>query len=72
MARSNPHPGLSPHLQYRLAFVEDDVCTVRYDNEAGKGDHRHIDDWEEPYRFTTVEQLIADFLGEIEKRRRSR
>lgn len=56
--------------KYRLALVEDGVCTVRYDNEAGKGDHRHIDGREEAYRFTTVEQLMADFLEEIEKRMR--
>jgi hypothetical protein len=61
----------SPHgYKYRLALVEDGVCTVRYDNETGKGDHRHIDGREEAYRFTTVEQLMADFLDEVEKRMR--
>lgn len=67
-----PVRGSSHSYKYRLALVEDDVCTVRYDNETGKGDHRHIDDREEAYCFTTVEQLIADFLGEIEKRMRPR
>ncbi len=38
-----PQPALaSTHLyKYRLAFVINDVCVMRYDNEAGKGDHRH-------------------------------
>ena len=28
-------------FKYRLALVADSVCVLRYDNEAGKGDHRH-------------------------------
>ena len=27
---------------YRLAYVVDGVCLLRYDNEPGKGDHRHF------------------------------
>ena len=40
---------------------------VSYDNERGKGDHRHVRDQEEPYIFTTVEQLVADFLADVRK-----
>lgn len=36
-----------------------------YDNERGKGDHRHYGDLEEPYAFTTVEQLVADFEADV-------
>ena len=33
----------STHLfKYRLAFVNNGLCVLRYDNEAGKGDHRHV------------------------------
>ena len=35
------------------------VCVLRYDNEAGKGDHRHIGSEETPYTLTTIEQLLA-------------
>ena len=42
-------------------------CVVRYDNETGKGDHRHLGEVERPYRFTTPEQLVADFFSEIER-----
>jgi hypothetical protein len=38
---------------------------IGYDNEAGKGDHRHYGDRETPYRFTTPERLIADFLADL-------
>jgi hypothetical protein len=51
-----------PHgLKYRLYCGRNGDCLVRYDNEAGKGDHRHYGDDEEPYPFTTIEQLLADF-----------
>ena len=39
---------------------------VGYGNERGKGDHKHIGKVEIPYRFTTVEQLVADFLEDVE------
>jgi hypothetical protein len=56
-----PH-GLKNRLYYGLA---DGTCLVRYDNEIGKGDHRHFKDNEEPYRFTDVDTLVADFLSDI-------
>lgn len=65
-----PVRGCKHSYKYRLALVEDEICTLRYDNEAGKGDHRHGDGRETPYTFTTVERLMADFLGDIETRRR--
>ncbi|WP_286351194.1 toxin-antitoxin system TumE family protein [Geobacter sulfurreducens] len=38
---------------------------VRYDNERGKGDHRHVVDGEQPYVFTSLEKLFADFEGDV-------
>ncbi len=52
-------------MKYRLAYVVDAVCVVRYDNEAGKGDHRHIDGQESAYRFSSLEQLLVDFQADI-------
>jgi len=40
---------------------------VRYDNEAGKGDHVHYGNEEHPYAFVSPEQLMADFLGDVTK-----
>lgn len=62
-----PQPALaSTHLyKYRLALVINDVCVMRYDNEAGKGDHRHAGAVESPYPFTTPEQLFADFMADV-------
>jgi uncharacterized protein DUF6516 len=53
---------------YRLALVEEGVCVLRYDNEAGKGDHRHSGNVKKPYRFTNVETLLAAFWAEVESR----
>ena len=56
-------------LKYRLVYVVDGVRVVGFDNERGKGDHCHLDGKELPYRFSTVEQLIEDFIKEVDKRR---
>jgi len=58
----------SPHsFKYRLALVADGECVLRYDNEAGKGDHRHIGSNEERYRFTGTDALLADFWRDVEE-----
>ena len=62
---SPPAPGSTHGFKYRLAFVVNGVCVLRYDNEAGKGDHRHIGDVESPYVFLTPRQLLADFFNEV-------
>jgi Family of unknown function (DUF6516) len=60
-----------PHgLKYSLYYGKGGQRIVGYDNEAGKGDHRHLGPREEPYTFTTVEALIADFLADVERARR--
>lgn len=59
-------------LKYRLYFgTADGECLVRYDNETGKGDHRHVGGHEEAYRFVSIEQLVADFQQDIDKMRAS-
>jgi len=62
--------GERPHgLKYSLYYGIDGTCLVRYDNERGKGDHRHYGDNEENYEFFSVEQLLADFQSDIERLR---
>ena len=55
-------------FKYRLFFGWPGREVVRYDNERGKGDHRHIDGGELTYAFTTVEQLLDDFESDMRKR----
>lgn len=40
---------------------------LRYDNEAGKGDHHHFDNVEGAYTFSTPDKLMADFFKDIER-----
>jgi len=60
--RSSKH-----EFRYRLALVVDGECVLRYDNEAGKGDHRHVRDKEQEYGFKNAEQLLADFWSDVEE-----
>lgn len=56
----------SPHsFKYRLAFVVEGRCVIRFDNEAGKGDHLHVGDVETPYVFKDAETLPADFRAAV-------
>jgi Family of unknown function (DUF6516) len=58
-------------LKYRLYYgLGNGTSLVRFDIESGKGDHKHVGNQEENYRFVDVETLVADFLAEIEKARR--
>ena len=61
----HPARGSSHAYKYRLAYVVDGVCVLRYDNEAGKGDHRHVGDMESGYKFRSPDQLMADFQNDI-------
>ncbi len=60
-----PAAGSAHAYKYRLAYVVEGVCVVRYDNEAGKGDHRHFGGREMAYVFRTPDKLIADFQRDI-------
>jgi hypothetical protein len=60
-----PVTGSAHEFKYRLAYVVDGTCVVRYDNESGKGDHRHFNDREEAYTFQSPDRLIADFQDDI-------
>ena len=60
-----PLAGSAHRFKYRLAYVVQDVCVLRYDNEAGKGDHRHYAGKESAYAFTGPDKLIAAFQADI-------
>lgn len=57
--------GSRHRYKYRLALVVSGVCVLRYDNEAGKGDHRHLRDQEEPYSFTDPDTLLENFWRDV-------
>lgn len=62
-----PVRGSQHEFRYRLALVVNGECVLRYDNEAGKGDHRHVRDKEHEYRFKSAKQLLADFWSDVEE-----
>jgi hypothetical protein len=65
---SEPLPGSTHPYKYRMFYGQaDGSCIVRYDNERGKGDHRHVADAEEEYFFTTLRKLIEDFEADVER-----
>ncbi|MHB8309045.1 MAG: toxin-antitoxin system TumE family protein [Metallibacterium sp.] len=62
--------GGSHHLlKYSLYYGRGGGRIVGYDNEPGKGDHRHLRDVGMPYTFTTVEQLMVDFSADVQRER---
>jgi hypothetical protein len=62
-----PVKGSLHGYKYRLAYVVKGNCVVRYDNEIGKGDHRHLGAKESSYAFSTPEALLADFQRDISR-----
>ena len=62
-----PLQGSSHRYKYRLAYVVRGVCVLRYDNESGKGDHRHLRGRETRFAFDTVESLLTSFQRDIER-----
>ena len=55
-----------PHgFKYRLYYGRRGVCLVRFDNETGKGDHRHRAGRETRYVFTSVDALVKDFFSDV-------
>ena len=61
--------GSTHRFKYSLFYGRSGERLIAYDNEPGKGDHRHYGDHEEPYTFSTPEQLIADFHADIRRLR---
>ena len=55
--------------KYRLVYIVESLRVIGYDNERGKGDHRHVDGIETPYKFVSIEQLIDDFIEDVKRRR---
>ena len=55
-----------PHgMKYSLFYGRPGERIVGYDNETGKGDHRHYRGREEPYEFRTFEARLDDFWRDV-------
>ena len=62
-----PLSGSAHSFKYLLAYVVNEECVLRYDNEAGKDDYRNLGDKGFDYRVSTPEKLLADFQRDIER-----
>ena len=66
VALLEPLPPSAHGYKYRLYYGAGGVCRIRYDNERGKGDHRHVGGREEDYLFRTLEELLEDFRRDVD------
>lgn len=64
--------GSTHRFKYRLALIVAGECVLRYDNETGKGDHRHVGEVEAVCAFSGYEKLLADFWADVEVWRQRR
>lgn len=62
----SPVPPSTHGLKYSLFYGRPGERLVAYDNERGKGDHRHQGERQESYAFTSIERLLADFRADVE------
>jgi Family of unknown function (DUF6516) len=67
-----PSRGSGHGFKYRLAYVANGRCVLRYDNEADRGDHMHVEEIEVPYAFTDLQALQAYFWQAVSRRRRGK
>jgi hypothetical protein len=67
-----PVPPSSHRFKYRMVYVVDGGRVIGYDNERGKGDHRHVGDDEEAISFGSLEELLRQFRDDVKTFRRQR
>ena len=65
-----PVTGSVHRFKYRLFYGRAGRRLVGYDNERGKGDHRHVGKREERYVFVSLEQLLDDFFADVDALRK--
>ncbi|HZX20724.1 MAG TPA: DUF6516 family protein [archaeon] len=63
----------SPHfpdrVKYSMSFVRNGTCVLRYDNERGKGHHKHFKEKESKVEFSSIGNLMKQFLVEVKNLR---
>jgi len=51
--------------KYALVYIAEGERVVGYDNERGKGDHKHIGGDQHSYTFKDISTLLSDFLEDV-------
>ena len=60
------NPPTTHGYKYSLFVGRPGVRLVGFDNERGKGDHKHVPGIETPYAFVSIAPLLQDFRSEVE------
>ena len=60
-------PGSAHFYKYRLFFGRPGERLVGFDNEGGKGDHKHVAGIETGYEFAGINRLLRDFAAEVNR-----
>lgn len=63
----DPVPSSEHGFKYRLVYIVRGRRVLGFDNERGKGDHRHDGESELPYRFESIDRLLDDFAEAVEQ-----
>lgn len=58
-------PATPAGFKYSLVYIKDGRRLLGYDNHERRGDHRHSRGRTTPYPFTTIGQVITDFLRDL-------
>ena len=64
-----PVPPSGHSFKYRLVHIKEGVRVIGFDNERGKGDHRHLRGVETAYAFTSIAALLEDFTTLVAEER---
>ena len=54
-------------VKYSFVYIMNGERVIGYDNERGKGDHKHIEGAEIQYVFVDIDQLVNDFVNDVEE-----
>lgn len=54
-------------VKYSLVYIVNGERVIGYDNERGKGDHKHIKGAEIQYAFVDIDVLVDDFTNDVEE-----
>jgi Family of unknown function (DUF6516) len=61
-----PLPPSQHSFKYRLFYGRPGEDRIRFDNERGKGDHRHVNGEEVVYIFESLDKLLDDFDRDVQ------
>ena len=63
----DPVPPSAHRFKYSFFYGRPGARLVLFDNERGKGDHKHVGEIESAYVFESVEKLTLDFMEEVRR-----